>query len=283
MRSPLNEGRTAAPDEAPSEPQPRPPADGFRIALPSFEGPLDLLLHLIKEHELDIFDIPIALVTEKYLEYLKTMREVNLEIAGEFLVMASTLAHIKSRLLLPIPQAQGDLEPEEQGDPRAELVRRLLEYQKYKEAGEMLLKQDILGKDVFARRVAVARVPLPEDDLGLVEIDVYRLIQALDGVLKRIGPELGHEVIRDRVSISDAIHALLDRLQRDGTAKFMSLFEGFRSRSDVVVTFLAVLEMCKLRLIRVSQDPGDGELTVSAIATALSPANALEVDESEYR
>jgi segregation and condensation protein A len=277
----LNEGRTAAPHEARSEPQQSPPADAFRIALPSFEGPLDLLLHLIKEHELDIFDIPIALITEKYIEYLKAMRELNLDIAGEFLVMASTLAHIKSRLLLPVPQAQGDLEPEEQGDPRAELVRRLLEYQKYKEAGEMFLKQDILGKDAFARRVAVARVPLPEDDPGLVEIDVYRLIQALDGVLKRIGPELRHEVIRDRVSISDAIHALLDRLQRDGTAKFLSLFEGFRSRSDVVVTFLAVLEMCRLRLIRVLQEPG-GELIVSAIATALSPANALEVDESEY-
>src|SRR5215472_13185781 len=109
-RSHLNEGRTAAPSEAPSEPQPRPSADAFRIALPNFEGPLDLLLHLIKEHELDIFDIPIALITEKYIEHLERMREVNLEIAGEFLVMAAALAHIKSRMLLPSPAAQGEAE-----------------------------------------------------------------------------------------------------------------------------------------------------------------------------
>jgi segregation and condensation protein A len=211
------------------------------------------------------------------------MKEINLEIAGEFLVMASTLAHIKSRLLLPILQAQGEAEPEEQGDPRTELVRRLLEYQKYKEAGEMLLRKDILARDVFVRRAAVLRTPLPADDLGLVEIDVYRLIQALDGVLKRLGPELRHEVVRERVSISDAIHKLIDRLRRDGSAKFRSLFEGSESRAQVVITFLAVLEMCKLRLIRISQESVDGELMVTAIASALSPADAPEVDESEYR
>ncbi len=282
LRSPLNEG-TAAPDEAPSEPQPRLSADGFRIALSNFEGPLDLLLHLIKEHELDIFDIPIALVTEKYIEHLDRMREINLEIAGEFLVMASTLAHIKSRLLLPTPQIQGDGEPEEQGDPRAELVRRLLEYQKYKEAGEMLLRQDLLGRDVFARRVRVERPPLPADDLGLVEIDVYRLIQALDAVLKRIGPELRHEIVRDRVSISDAIHHLIERLQRDGAASFKSLFDGFQNRSQVVITFLAVLEMCRLRLIRICQAPDDGELTVTASASELTPLSPAEVNEGEYR
>ncbi len=279
-RSPLNEGGTA---EAASESQTGPTADGFRIALSNFEGPLDLLLHLIKEHELDILDIPISLITEKYIEHLERMKEINLEIAGEFLVMASTLAHIKSRLLLPVLQAQGDAEPEEQGDPRTELVRRLLEYQKYKEAGEMLGRQDILGRDVFVRRAAVVRVPLPSDDLGLVEIDVYRLIQALDGVLKRLGPELRHEVVRERVSISDAIHKLIDRLRRDGSAKFRSLFEGSESRSQVVVTFLAVLEMCKLRLIRISQESDDGELMVTAIASALSPVDAPEVDEREYR
>jgi segregation and condensation protein A len=276
----LNEGGTA---EAPSEPPSPPAADGFRIALSNFEGPLDLLLHLIKEHELDILDIPIALITEKYIEHLGRMREINLEIAGEFLVMASTLAHIKSRLLLPVLQAQGEAEPEEQGDPRTELVRRLLEYQKYKEAGEMLLRKDILARDVFVRRAAVLRTPLPADDLGLVEIDVYRLIQALDGVLKRLGPELRHEVVRERVSISDAIHKLIDRLRRDGSAKFRSLFEGSESRAPVVITFLAVLEMCKLRLIRISQESVDGELMVTAIASALSPADAPEVDESEYR
>jgi len=267
LSSPSTEGRTA---------------EQFRVALSNFEGPLDLLLHLIKEHELDIFDIPIALVAEKYIEHLDRMREINLEIAGEFLVMASTLAHIKSRLLLPVPQLQGEAEPEEAGDPRAELVRRLLEYQKYKEAGEMFLRQDILSRDVFARRVRPAH-PAPDEGLGLVEIDIYRLIQALDAVLKRIGPELRHDVVRDRTSISDAIHSLLERLEHGGTATFHSLFERFYSRSQVVVTFLAVLEMCRLRLIRICQAPGDGELMISATGSELSVEGSGEVDEGGYR
>ena len=257
-------------------------AEQFRVALSNFEGPLDLLLHLIKEHELDIFDIPIALVAEKYIEHLDRMREINLEIAGEFLVMASTLAHIKSRLLLPVPQLQGEAEPEETGDPRAELVRRLLEYQKYKEAGEMLLRQDILSRNVFTRRVRPAH-PAPDEGLGLVEIDIYRLIQALDGVLKRIGPELRHDVVRDRTSVSDAIHSLLERLEHGGAAAFQSLFQRFSSRSQVVVTFLAVLEMCRLRLIRICQAPGDGELMITATGSELSLERSGEVDEDGYR
>jgi segregation and condensation protein A len=279
----LNDGRTAASDEVLSKTHPRSSADAFRIALPSFEGPLDLLLHLIKEHQLDIFNIPIAIITEKYIEHLERMREVNLEIAGEFLVMASTLAHIKSRLLLPTPAPQSEGEAEEPPDPRAELVRRLLEYQKYKEAGEALLQQDLLSRDVFARRVRVSPVPLPEDDLGLVEIDVYRLIQSLDAVLKRLGPEVGHEVVRDRLSISDAIHSLLARFQQERALRFTALLEGFGRRSEVVVAFLAILEMCKLRLIRIAPDAETGEFVVTAIPAALPPPETSEVDESDYR
>lgn len=283
MQRRLSEGRNAAPEEALSEPEPPTAGGAFRVALPNFEGPLDLLLHLIKEHELDIFDIPVALVTEKYLEHIERMREVNLEIAGEFLVMASTLAHIKSRLLLPPQQAQGQEEPEEQGDPRAELVRRLLDYQKYKEAGEMLAQQDILHRDVFVRNAVVPRIPLPEDELGLVEIDVYKLIQALDATLKKLGPELGHEIVRERVSISDTIHALIERLRREGSVSFSSMLEGQRQRHQVVVTFLAVLEMCKLRLIRISQAGEQEDIILTALGDALSPQRGREVDESEYR
>src|SRR3954468_9574782 len=129
----MSDGRTETHGESELEPLSG-AATSFRIALPNFEGPLDLLLHLIREHKLDIFDIPIALITEKYLEHLARMKEINLDIAGEFLVMAATLAHIKSRLLLPRQEVQGEaIEQEEQGDPRADLVRRLLEYQKYKD------------------------------------------------------------------------------------------------------------------------------------------------------
>jgi segregation and condensation protein A len=276
----VDEGQTAEPNEALSLPPPI-PGSAFRVALPNFEGPLDLLLHLIKEHELDIFDIPIALVTEKYLQHLERMREINLEIAGEFLVMASTLAHIKSRLLLPAQQAQGQEEPEERGDPRAELVRRLLEYQKYREAAETLAKQNILHRDIFARNVPLPRAPLPEDELGLVEIDIYKLIQALDAALKRVGPELRHEVVRERVTISDAIHALIERLRSEGSVSFAALLAGQR-RQQIVVTFLAVLEMCKLRLIRIAQEGEGGDIVLTQLGDALS-LREKEVDESEYQ
>ncbi|MHB8875433.1 MAG: segregation and condensation protein A [Myxococcaceae bacterium] len=274
------DGRPSAHDEALSELEaPLTPGDAFRIALPNFEGPLDLLLHLIREHKLDIFDIPIALVTEKYLAHLKTMREINLDIAGEFLVMASTLAHIKSRLLLPRQEAVGEAEPEDQGDPRAELVRRLLEYQKYRDAAETLHRQDLLDRDVFARKVSVDKLPIPDDEIGLAELSVYKLIEALDRVLKALEPQDRYEVVRERISISDAIHTLVERLKLQGPVSFYSLFVGQRTRQQVITTFLAILEMCKLKLIRVSQEEGQDDIVVSARGEALSNMTATEVGD----
>ncbi len=259
--------------------------DAFRIALPNFEGPLDLLLHLIKEHQVDIFDIPIALITEKYLEQLERMREVNLEIAGEFLVMAATLAHIKSRLLLPRQETQAEAESEaaaEAGDPRAELVKRLLEYQKYKDAADALAKQDLLDRDVFPRRVAVEAVPIPEDEVGMVEVSVYKLIEALDRVLQSAEPETRHEVVRERVSLSEAIRKIADLLRSKRERSFYELFEERRHRQEVIITFLAILEMCKHRLVRIFQGEGD-TIRVSARDDALERLNTAEVDEDEYR
>jgi len=258
------------------------PRDAFKLTLPNFEGPLDLLLHLIREHKLDIFDIPIALITEKYLAHITRMKEINLDIAGEFLVMASTLAHIKSRLLLPRQQVQGDAEAEEQGDPRAELVRRLLEYQKYKEAAETLARQDILDRDVFARKVQHEVVPLDEGEMGLKEISVFKLIEALDRVLKNASPEVQHEVVRERVSLSDAIHRIADRLRTEGRVGFFALFEGQRQRHQIVITFLALLEMAKLRLVRVSQEENE-EIVIRPRGDALKDVESKEVDEREYR
>ena len=272
------------PDEALSElDAPLTPGDAFRIALPNFEGPLDLLLHLIREHKLDIFDIPIALVTEKYLDHLKKMREIDLDIAGEFLVMAATLAHIKSRLLLPRQEAVGEVEPEDLGDPRAELVRRLLEYQKYKDAAETLHRQDLLDRDVFARKVSVDRLPIPDDEIGLAELSVYKLIEALDRVLKALDPKDRYEVVRERISISDAIHILVERLRKEPRLSFFSLFEGQRTRQKVISTFLAILEMCKLKLIRVSQEEGQDDIFVSAKGDALNTLTATEVGDHDYK
>ncbi|HEX4620412.1 MAG TPA: segregation/condensation protein A, partial [Myxococcaceae bacterium] len=255
--------------------------NAFRVALPSFEGPLDLLLHLIREHKLDIFDIPIALITQKYVEHLDKMREVNLDIAGEFLVMASTLAHIKSRLLLPRQEAQGEIDQPEQGDPRADLVRRLLEYQKYKHAAQQLASHDLLDRNVFVRRVAIEPVPRAEDDLGLVEVSIFKLIEALDRVLKNAAPEIQHEVVLDRVTISESIQRIADRLRAaGGPVSFFALFDGQKTRQRIVVTFLGLLEMCKLRLIRVRQE-GD-EIVVEARGSALADAASTEVQD-EYQ
>ncbi len=260
-------------------------ADSFRIALPKFEGPLDLLLHLIREHKLDIFDIPIALITEKYLESLERMREVNLDIAGEFLVMASTLAHIKSRLLLPRQELQGEqpIEQEEQGDPRAELVRRLLEDQKYRDAAETLGRQDLLDRIVFTRKVPAEAVPIPDEEVGLVEVSVYKLIEALDRVLDRLEPKRMHEVVRERVSLSEAMQRIADKLKQSPQVTFLSLFDGARVRQQVVVTFIALLEMAKRRLIRIFQAEDSQEILISARGDSLAQMIAPEVDESEYR
>jgi segregation and condensation protein A len=267
-----------------------PPGDAFRISLPNFEGPLDLLLHLLKEHKLDIFDIPIALITEKYLEYLERMREINLDIAGEFLVMASTLAHLKSRMLLPRQEAatQADAAAEAQAeeepsDPRAELVRRLLEYQKYKHAAEQLYMQDILDRDVFPRRVPLEEVPIPEEEVGLQEFSVLKLVEALDRVLERLAPKLQHEVVRERVTLSESIVRIADTLRTRGPTSFDDLFDDKRTRQEVVITFIAILEMVKRRLIRVTQEEPLAPIMIAPNGDALERLVPTEVDESEYR
>ncbi len=281
--------RHAPPDETFETEAPRPPGDAFRLALPSFEGPLDLLLHLIKEHRVNIFDIPIALVVEKYLEYLERMRELNLDIAGEFLVMASTLAHLKSRMLLPRQEVAAGAEAvessavEEAEDPRAELVRRLLEYQKYKDAAEQLARQDLLGRDVFARNVPVEAVPIPEEEVGLQEFSVLKLIESLDRVLERLKPKVQHTVVRERVSLSEATLRLAARLRAEGSTTFEGLFTEESTRQEIVITFIAILEMVKRRLIKVSQAEPLGPIILTPNGDALEKLQPTEVDESDYR
>jgi len=238
-------------------------AKAFTVTLPTFEGPLDLLLHLIREHKLDIFDIPIAFVTSEYLAYLERMKELNLDIAGEFLVMAATLAHIKSKLLLPKQETPADDVEEEKGDPREELVRRLLEYQKYKAAAEDLARQDLLGRDVFTRQVKPEAVPLDDGDLGLKEVSVFKLIEALDKVLKNLKPEKQHQVTLERVSISDAISRIAELLREAPQITFFALFEGMTEKHKVIATFLGLLEMTRLKLVRILQEERGGDIVIA--------------------
>lgn len=248
---------------------------GFTLRLPTFEGPLDLLLHLIREHKLDIFDIPIAFVTEEYLGYLQRMRELNLDIAGEFLVMAATLAHIKSRLLLPKPETPTEEGEEDPGDPRADLVRRLLEYQKYRQAAEDLARQDLLGREVFTRQHRFVPVEPPEGELGLREVSVFKLVEALDRVLKNLKPETKHQVVLERVSIGDAISKIAEVLRSRPEIGFFELFEGMVERHQVIATFLGLLEMVRLKLVRVVQEEQGEEILIRA-------TGSLGDDEIDY-
>lgn len=232
-----------------------------RVQLEIFEGPLDLLLHLIKKNEVNIADIPIAAITEQYLATLELMQSLNLDVAGEFLVMAATLIHIKSRVLLP-PGEDEDGE-EEEGDPREELVRRLLEYQRFKEAAEELEGREILKRDVFVRRSEV-----PEDlaTAGFEGLSLFDLISALRQVLERFPDEGIHEVTLERISVREKMSSLLDDLQRRGKVIFQSLFEAAASRFEIIVTFLAMLELAKIRAIRVRQEEREGPIVIELAA-----------------
>jgi segregation and condensation protein A len=257
----------------------------FAITLSKFEGPLDLLLSLIQEHKLDIFDIPISFVTDRYLEYMDAARELNIDLAGEYLLMAATLAHIKSRMLLPREQSQDAPDGEIGPDPREELVRRLLEYQKYRHAGGQLALLPQLGRDVFVRR-AREELPLGADEVAWLkspEVSVYRLIEALARTLKERKIEIPHEVFVERLSIGDRISTITDRLRISERLTFTSLFDDLRAieRHRVVPTFLALLEMGKLKLIRVHQPEEHGEIYVTRTEALL--AGAPEGVSLDYR
>ena len=229
-----------------------PPGAEFRVELPEFEGPLDLLLHLIRKHELDILNLPIAFITERYLEYLRMMRELDLELAGEYLLMAATLAHIKSKLLLPqLPGEQSEEgEDGEELDPRLELIRRLLEYQKYKQVAEQLGSRAVAGRDVFGRGMSVVELHGPAP---LAEVGLFRLLDALQAILERARDRLALEVTAETITIQERITQLAEVLRERRSCTFEELFEGAVTRYAIVVTFLALLEMTKLRVTRIYQ------------------------------
>src|SRR6266545_2997488 len=251
-----------------AEPTARAAAEAFRVALPPlrpgeppFEGPLDLILHLVKEHEVELFDIPIAKITEAYLATLDALRELDIDVAGEFLHMAAQLVLMKSKLLLPRTEVAEDAPSAEDAgvDPRVELVRRLLEYQKYKAAGEELGSRDILERSVFVRRARAERLAA-EGPEGLADVSVFKLIEALDRALAHARPEHAHEIATDRLTISDAIARIADVLRLARRATFEELLAGPERRNDrtaVIATFLAILEMAKLKLVRIFQAPHD--------------------------
>ncbi len=288
---------------------PVPVTDTYQVRLDVFEGPLDLLLHLVRKHELDIFDIPISFITQKYLEHLDLMSSLNLDVAGEYLLMAATLAHIKSRQLLPAPPpgeaGEVDEDGEAEGDPREELIRRLLEYQKYREAADSLGGRPVMGRNVWTRGVPqedamsenIERDVIPP----LAEVPVLKLIEALDRVLSSAKIRISHEVTVDRLSVSERINQIADRLAAEGTFTFSSCFRFLceevtleEARHEAVVTFLALLEMAKLGVIRLWQGvPDEGaeaeapeDIVIAraeASAAAVAAAGTAQSVDDEYR
>lgn len=262
--------------DPPEAPSPTPPAPdlaaeagspAYRVQLPSFEGPLDLLLHLIEEHELDIRDIPIAFVAQKFVEYITLMEELNIDVASEYLVMAATLAHIKSKMLLPVVPSDQEDDEEEALDPRAELVRRLLEYQKYKHAAEQLSESPLLGRDVFPRGLPAPAVDGPAPIAGL---SLFKLLDAFQSVLSRAKVTVDHAIDFERFSITDRINELSELLREPRRLPFEQLFQSQITRFDLVITFLALLEMTRLRLTRLFQE---GPLEPIIVELAVSDDN----------
>jgi segregation and condensation protein A len=248
----VTDERRAAPDaDEPEGIESTLPEDAPRILLPVFEGPLDLLLFLIRREKIDIHDIPIAPITRQYMEYLDLMRELNLDVAGDFMVMAATLIHIKSKMLVPVEptEAQGE---EELEDPREALVRRLLELERYKEAAGVLHEQAQIRAATWTRPDSV--VP-SFDDAGeeMLDAGLFDLVAAFRDLLERRKALLEHEIAPTGKSIEQRMDEILAELQEGESRDFSALFEGQASRADMIVTFLAVLELVRLKRIKVYQ------------------------------
>ncbi|NNG00647.1 MAG: segregation/condensation protein A [Desulfobacteraceae bacterium] len=211
-----------------------------------FEGPMDLLVHLIKKNEVDIHDIPIATITHQFLRYVEWIKLMDIDHAGDFLLMASTLTHIKSRTLLP----KHELEEDE--DPRLEITRPLMEYLQIKSAAEQLSDRPILGEHTFARKVDKKSADFYTED-QMINVGLFELIDAFQKILNKAGGEHRIDFSEDTISVKDRISELVDILEKTGSVTFESLFSGSPSRSEIIVTFLAILEMVKLSLIQLIQ------------------------------
>jgi len=249
----------------------------YEIKIENFEGPLDLLLHLIRKNEMEICDIPIAEITTQYLAAIDVMKNLNLDVAGEFLLMASTLLYIKSRMLLPPSEEEAGEEEEE--DPRAELVRRLLEYQKYKDAAATLETFPLLDRDIFARTFMPAEFD-EGDEEAFHSVGLFELVEALRGVLQEAPAPSVHEIDQERLSVTDRINGILTILSGRESLAFSELFPAPPLRQDVVVTFLAMLELVKLRLLRLMQNGRYGTIWLYPAGSDEDPSTLTFKDES---
>jgi segregation and condensation protein A len=231
-----------------------PDGPDYKVILENvFEGPMDLLVHLIKKNEVDIYDIPVALVTEQYLAYLEWIQLLNIDNVGDFLLMAATLTQIKSRMLLPSHPGEEDEE-----DPRLEIVRPLAEYLQIKSAAEELANRNMLGDRIFTRR-ANAKEYL-DGDQELMPVGLFELIDAFQRILQKVSKEHTVDLAAERVSVKDRMNTIIEVLEEKGSISFLEMFPQEPQRMDLIVTFLALLELMKMNLVRVVQSTQSGTI-----------------------
>lgn len=247
--------------------------EAYSIKLPVFEGPLDLLLHLIRENKVDIYDIPIAIITRQYLEYLEMMKEFNLEVAGEFLVMAATLIHIKSRMLLPVEETADTLE---EMDPRFELVQRLLEYQAFKDAALGLREKEEDRAGVFSRPPAGEEEETEGEQEFLFDVNLFDLINSFKKILETAPPEV-LTVTRETLTVKDRMSMIMETLQSTEALRFEELFKEDATRSQLVVTFVALLELLRLGLAKAYQEKEFGTVWLIRPEEEPEPESAAEL------
>ena len=242
--------------------------EDYKVKLEVFEGPLDLLLFLIKRDEVDIYDISIERITKQYLAYLEAFQVLNIDLAGEFIVMAANLLYIKSRMLLPVDQQMGEVDAEED-DPRFELIRQLIEYKKFKEAAAKLRDHEAMQQNLYARVPASPDLP-PTENLLVEEVGIFDLIHAFQKILKRIDSKKEdlREIFAENYTVSDKMDHVLRITQAGVALRFEELFADAASRTEIVVTFLAMLELIRLKQLRVRQDGHLGDIWIDRISDA---------------
>ena len=255
--------------------------EAIRIRLQSFEGPLDLLVHLIRKNKVDVYDIPIAKITRQYLDYLTLMEELNLDVASEFLVMAATLIHIKSRMLLPRPPALTEADDIGE-DPRDVLVRRLLEHERFKAAAELLHERETLRNAQWTRPDARVEAIAGEEVERELDVDLFGLLAAFRRVLERSKAPPDVPLPPEETSIEGRIEQMLERLSESEACGFDDLFDDVATRGDLIVTFLALLEMVRLKLVRAFQQ-GGGPIRIYARARPTDAPHPIHDPEDEYR
>ena len=253
----------------------------YKVQFEVFEGPLDLLLYLVKKEEVDIYEVNLTKIATEFIRYIEMMRELDLDVAGEFLVMASTLMYIKSRELLPVDQqVEAPEEEEDAEDPRWELIRRLVEYKKFKDVASRLQEREAQQENIFPRQPGKPQIAEPDAPPPRPQVSIFDLINAVNAVLKRYQQQEVRDIFQDKWTVSEKIEVLLKSIKEKPALKFSELFAAATSRTEVVVTFLAMLELIRLKQIVITQPEPFSEIEIATAPPAPPPETVPAMAEA---